>query len=387
VTDRGRTFLGAFLGIALAAAMVIALGAQWTPRPAAVGVAGKLLPEASGPLREVLMHYVPGLEDVVEASYTDFLRAVGTDVKIDVVVPKGSDLGVLDALLRRIDASGGLAGRVTIIPTDGPITTWSKDRALVARSAGGLTLVAPAEPSRSWAQRHNDWQTVESVALFSRGRLRATYLPLDFDAGDVVVDDGRIIVDGNFLEKNQHRGVTTIPELKRRLVSLFRVPVLVLGQSAGDTPRHHLAMYMTTLTDGVVLVGDIVAARSIVGEAFEPGDASGDTGEPLRADFSDATRARFDRAARDLEAAGYRVERIPNVPFDDKTYISYTNGVFETRGGSRIAYMPVYGLERLDAAARAVYERLGWQVRPIRVKTVYPFHGTIGCLVNVIDRG
>jgi hypothetical protein len=379
--------VGALFGIALAAGIVIALGTRWTPGPAAVGVSGKLLPEASGPLHEVLMHFVPGLEAIVEIPYTDFLRAVGPDTKVDLVVPKGSDRGALDALLRRIDASGALAGRVTTIPTDGPITTWSKDRALVARSATGLTLVAPAEPSRSWAQRHNDWQTVRSVSESSRGRLAATYLPLDFDAGDVVVDDARIIVDGNLLEKNQHRGVTTVGELRRRLSSLLRVPVLVLGENPGDTPRHHLAMYMTTLTDGVALVGDVGAARAIVGEPFEPGDASGDTGEPLRADFSDVMRDRFDRAARELAAAGYRVERIPNVPFDDKTYISYTNGVFETRADRRIAYMPVYGIDGLDAAARAVYERLGWEVRPIRVRTVYPFHGTIGCLVNVLDRG
>ena len=118
-----------------------------------------------------------------------------------------------------------------------------------------------------------------------------------------------------------------------------------------------------------------------------PGESDPDTGEPLRADFSDAMVARFDRAAADLTAAGWRVVRIPEVPFLDKTYMAYTNGVYETRGGARIAWMPTFDLPELDARARAVYESLGWQVRPVRARGLYPLHGTIGCLVNVLARG
>ena len=42
--------------------------------------------------------------------------------------------------------------------------------------------------------------------------------------------------------------------------------------------------------------------------------------------------------------------------------------------------------DELDARAHAVYARLGWQVRPVQVRGVYPYHGTIGCLVNVLSR-
>ena len=123
-----------------------------------------------------------------------------------------------------------------------------------------------------------------------------------------------------------------------------------------------------------------------MGDPYEPGDPSGDTGEPLHADFSDEMVNRFELAAREMAALGYRVVRIPNVPFDHKTYMAYSNGVFETRGGKRIAYMPVYGVPEMDRAAQQVYESLGWTVHTVRVKTVYPFHGTIGCLVNVVAR-
>ncbi len=127
-----------------------------------------------------------------------------------------------------------------------------------------------------------------------------------------------------------------------------------------------------------------------------PGEPSPDTGNPLRSDFSDAMVARFDRAAKDLADAGYRVVRIPTVAFDDKTYFAYTNGVYETRGGKKIAWVPQYAdtslpdaakIAKLDEAARKIYEDLGWTVKPVAVRASYPYHGTIGCLANVLARG
>jgi hypothetical protein len=351
-----------------------------------------LLPEASGALASVVMHYVPKIESMVEPSYTDFLRAVSPDVRVVMVMasePTGSDRAKLDAMLRRIDPSGSLAARTEIVQSEGPISTWSKDRALVtAAPADGRAamLVEPSEPRKDWVERHNDWLTVPQIARASSGRFASRVAPFDFDAGDFIVDGGRLIVDTNLLDKNRRRGVADVADLARRLGLYFRMPVTVLGRDFGDTPRHHLAMYMTTLDPGVVLVGDPAAARAILGDAWLPGAQSGDTDDPLAADFTSETIARFDRAADELRRAGYRVERIVNVPFDDKTYVSYTNGVFEVRGGRRIAYMPVYGFDVIDAAARSTYERLGWEVRSIRVRSVYPHHGTIGCLVNVLSR-
>jgi len=47
--------------------------------------------------------------------------------------------------------------------------------------------------------------------------------------------------------------------------------------------------------------------------------------------------------------------------------------------------VPQYGIAALDVTARSKYEALGWTVKPIRVECV-PFHGTIGCLANVLQR-
>jgi hypothetical protein len=161
---------------------------------------------------------------------------------------------------------------------------------------------------------------------------------------------------------------------------------VVLGEQPGDVPRHHLSMYLTPLTEGVVLLGDPRAGKEIVGEKFAPGEKSPDSGEALVADFSAQTVARYERAAADLARAGFRVTRIPTVPFDDKTYLAYTNGVFETRGAQKVAWVPTFDLPKLDEAALAVYRGLGWEVRPVPSRAAFPFHGTLGCLVNVLAR-
>jgi hypothetical protein len=59
----------------------------------------------------------------------------------------------------------------------------------------------------------------------------------------------------------------------------------------------------------------------------------------------------------------------------------------EQRGGQRRVYLPLYrGVERLNDAARAVWERLGYEVRPVDCTSVYGHFGCLHCLVNVLTR-
>ena len=387
---RKMVVLGTLVGIFAAGLILLLMG-----RRAVLDIdtepTGAVLPEASRPMNEVVLHYVPEAYPLVEDAYTDFLRALPTSVRVVLVVPRGmspSQQRQLQERLAAIDPS--LPTRIQKAEAEGPITTWSKDRALVTtppRPGAAARLLVPAEPSKTWRQRYNDWSTPAAIAAASAGRYEVRVAPIDFDAGDFAIEDGTVIVDTNLLAKNRHRGIGNVIELRKRVSAWLEMPVVVLGQEPGDTPRHHLAMYMAPLGGKVALVGDPRWARTLVGDAFEPGELSVETGEPLRADFSEAMTLRFERAADDLRRYGYQVVRIPNVPFDHKTYLSYTNGVFEVRDGRRIAYVPVYEIEALDQAARDVYEKLGWEVRAIRVRSAYAHHGTIGCLVNVLGRG
>jgi hypothetical protein len=214
----------------------------------------------------------------------------------------------------------------------------------------------------------------------------AREIPMAFDAGDFAVTSGRVVIDVNLYARNRSRGMKTPSDLLERAQAVFGRDVVMLGTDVGDVPQHHMSMYMALLDDETALVGDPRAGRTLVGGVYAPGETSPETGLPLRADFSLTMIARFDRAAADLAAAGFRVVRIPTVPFDDKTYFAYTNGVYETRDGRRIARVPWFDVKALDDEARRVYESLGWSVIPIAARAIYPQHGTIGCLVNVLRR-
>ena len=319
-----------------------------------------------------------------------FLTTLDSRTRLVAVVTPAADgldpATELHAFLGRLPQGEALLARTRTVVAGAPISPWSKDRALVA-SGSPAELLIPAEPSGPGPLRRADWMTPIDLARALSDELRATILPLDFDAGDLAVTGRHLLVDANLIAKNKARGIDSPDKLARVLGQAFAMETTVLGAQPGDVPRHHLSMYLTPLTDGIVLVGDPQAGRRLVGDPFRPGELSPDTGEPLSADYSAVTQARFDRAAADLTRAGFHVVRIPTVPFDDKTYFAYTNGVFETRGGRRIAWVPVFDVPALDRAALAVYAELGWETRPLPSRAAYPYHGTVGCLVNVLARG
>jgi hypothetical protein len=351
--------------------------------------AGALVRDDAGALAEVLVHYVADLEPLFADATTDFLSTLSPETRLVVVIRRGERLR-LDAFLARVDGSGALARRTRVVEVEVPIGIWSKDRALVlspsSRDGGRTELLVPPRPLPGRASRPGDWEIVPSIAREMPDRYEVRRLPLAFDAGDFTVVGERVLVDTNLLARNASRGLGSPRELGERLASLLGREVVVLGEAVGDVPRHHMSMYMAALDGGVALVGDPAAGARIVGSGFAPGERSLESGEPLRADFSGEVIARFDRAAAELSRAGFRVIRIPTVPFDDKTYFAYTNGVYETRAGRRIAWMPTFGVPSLDDAARAVYEELGWTVVPVRVRALYMEHGTIGCLAMVLAR-
>ncbi|HEY2368419.1 MAG TPA: hypothetical protein VGH87_18610, partial [Polyangiaceae bacterium] len=323
-------------------------------------------------------HYVPELEPAFAASYRDFLASLDRDVRVVFVVRRG-DRDKLDAFL----ATTAWRGRSRVIEIDGTLGIWSKDRALVAAHdpEDPIELLIPARPRAGDGSRPSDWAIVPAMAS-AMGDVRTRELPLAFDAGDFAVSRDRVVFDVNSFARNRLRGAKTRSEVRDRVRALFGRDALMLGSEVGDVPRHHMSMYMALLDHDIALVGDPIAGRAIVGDDYAPGELSPETHRPLRADFRPATIARFDRAAADLQAAGFRVVRIATVPFDDKTYFAYTNGVF----AEHVARVPSFGVGALDDSARRVYESLGWRVVPIASRDVYPLHGTIGCLVNVLRR-
>jgi hypothetical protein len=385
------SLVGACFGVGLGVLGIWALGRHQAAEPK-IQQHRALLPEADGALRHVLLHWTPKADRDLARPYADFLSAIAPNVKVTFVVPRNMaerETKMFEQRLVAIDPKKTLLARVVRVEVDGPITAWAKDRALVSKQeseSSRARLIIPAEPTDNWIERHNDWRTVAEVVRKFPEHFELDAAPFDFDAGDIAVGRGSLIIDTNLLEKNRRRGYRNLQQLAGRLGEYLQMQVITLGQDWGDTPRHHLSMYMTPLTKNQVLVGDPKAAAAIVGEPWKPGEVAGDTQLPLAADFSPETVARFERAKQQLLAQGFEVTSIVNVPFDDKTYLAYTNGVFEVRDGRRIAYVPAYDVPALDEAAHETYKKLGWEVVPIHVRSLYPFHGTIGCVVNVLER-
>lgn len=387
---------GPALGLVLVAALLLRSGRAPTlppsPRAPSAALTAAAVADDAGPLHEVLMHYVPELEPSFHDTYRDFLLSLAPETRVLFVVRR-QDRARLDAFLAALDGAGALGRRVRVVEIGRPLGIWSKDRALVLGSAAPgegrakIELVVPPRTRAGEGSRPADWDIVPAVAAALPDELVVRQLPIAFDAGDFAITRSRVVFDVNLFARNRARGFRSPGELRDRMTTLLGRDVLMLGTEPGDVPRHHMSMYMALLDGNVALVGDPEAGARLVGRDYTPGETSAESGELLRADFSAPTKARFERAAADLAAAGFRVVRIPTVPFDDKTYFAFTNGVYETRGGRRTAWMPSFGVPAIDDAARAVYEGLGWNVIPVSVRSLYAGHGTLGCVVNVLARG
>jgi hypothetical protein len=382
---------GIALGLAMTFTVLCLVPGRPAPRATPAALGGPPLAEVEGAITEVLFHFLPEMQDALRAPYTDFLGTLPARTRLVAIVPREGGAASLRPFLDSIDPD--LYGRTQVVPVPGPISPWSKDRALVLGPGTHLpitTLLTPLAPPAEWERRRNDWHTVATFAA-TREEYVARPVPLDFDAGDFAVTPRGVLVDANLITKNHARRVDSPRDLETLLEPLLGTDVIVIGTRDGDVPRHHLSMYMTPLGRNgdrdVVLVGDPRLARDVVTDQFVPGEIDPDTGRLLRADFSPTMIARHDRAAAALAQAGFEVVRIPTVPFLDKTYMAYTNGIFGTWGARRIAWVPTFEVPELDRRAHAVYARLGWEVRPVRVRSVYAYHGTIGCLANVIARG
>ncbi len=381
---------GVLLGLLVTCSVLKLVPVETAVSAAPDRLGGPPLAEDAGPLTELVFHYLPEIEPQLRAPYHDLLGTLPSDTRLIAIVTRDAGAPSVRRFLDTIDP--GLNARTRVVTVPGPISPWSKDRALVLEPGEDIpltTLLTPLPPSATWERRRNDWHTVAAFAA-RRPQFVVRQLPLEFDAGDFAVTRRGVVVDVNLLAKNRQRQLATPQDLEQRLEPLLGTDVIVLGQREGDVPRHHLSMYMMPLGRhagrDVVLVGDPRLARQVVGNQFLPGELDPDTKRPLRADFSATMIERHDRAAEALRQAGFTVVRLPSIPFLDKTYMAYTNSVLGTWGERRIAWVPVYDLPELDQQALATYERLGWEVRPVHVRSVYAFHGTIGCLVNVIRR-
>jgi hypothetical protein len=261
----------------------------------------------------------------------------------------------------------------------GDFTVWVQDPFLVGRAAGGSpTLLA------SPAVERPDGGLDEDLAPLVAAHLGwpCVPLPLPLDGANVLVCGDSVVLGGNAL---------TDPPGLDRLRSQVDARELIAIPSQSPQPLGHQDLYLAlaqpTAGTRVALVGSRTLAARVLNQ---PAD---------RSDRDD----RLDVVAGELEAAGYRVHRLPLAqvrpdPRWKPGWVSYANALVESwddRGtpGRRVI-LARYGtdggpaLADLDLAAAEIWAGLGYQVAwaegPFTWLSV--FEGGVRCLTKVLDR-
>ncbi|MEI6654691.1 MAG: hypothetical protein WCP45_07990 [Verrucomicrobiota bacterium] len=379
---RWQTVAGVALGLLVGAAVLTLTGGgggKPLPPPA-----GPILSECDGQLSELVIHYVPSAKASVVPVYRDFLGALASDVTVHVVCPNQTAFDELATAL------GDVKCRLAPVVVNHPITTWSRDRwvALAPASGGGATtLWSPRGEAAEeiWPARAGDERVGADLAAAMASSLRALRSNLYFDGGDFLADSENVFVVARALPRNIQHTVGSRDELLQMLACGLKRRVILLDKS----PDHHAGMFMVSVGQHRMLVGDPDLGRRYVKSAGgDSAMADGFMGLPGGADFTRETQHLFDAVAAQCATAGYQVIRLPVIPAcDGRTYLTYANVLIDQQAGERIVYLPYYrGAEPLNAAAREVWESLGYKVRPVDCTSVYRHFGCLHCLVNVLKR-
>jgi hypothetical protein len=337
----------------------------------------RLVSDADGVLAEVCVHYCRAFHADAFPTLHDLFAALPREASIRVVVREASEYAHLRKAL--VDRGAFLPPRMAPVVTRFPITPWAKDRfGTLACGRRAVLAVPPLNPALR-GPRANDARVPGFLSRQLAG-LEARVLPFCFEGGDLIADRDTVFLAANCLARNQPLDVDARDELLRRIEDSLGKRVVVLGNRAADVPDHHIGMYLTPLGDRRVAVGDPDWGRRLCASPAVP------TGI-LEVDACETRYARFRRVARELGAKGYALVPVPLVLTSrPRVYVSYNNSILERSRHGKHIYMPVYGIPALDAVAAGVFEREGWQVRPVRVGRLYRHTGSLRCLVGVIRR-
>lgn len=321
---------------------------------------------------------------------------------------------------------GRYPGRVELIDVEAEaLTMWPQDPFLVLRDDDGSgRLVTPARFDRA-----GDRAMAQAVA----GALGWPVMQSEllFEGGNVVSDARVAFVGADTIRANAvELGVGEI-EIARRFEALLERPVQIIGPS--PQPVAHIDLVLTPLGEGRLALADpgrgasivaellarapdtvaafeahaesvffghasIRALPSVEGDAIRPPPLQGRTPEAIA--YSRALAPVFDRLARELAAGGFEIVRVPALlaePGVSATgperflpgypLLAYQNVLLEHERDVKTVYLPHYGLDVLDRAAKTAWHAAGYRVREIDgLLTSASYGGGLRCGVKVLER-
>lgn len=328
--------------------------------------------EGSDTIQKLLLQFDPEAAEDWLPACRDLLVALPADVQVEIAV---ADLEDAVELRRLLNGATGI--RPTIHIVDTTPTCWTRDRLLVIGGDREPTFWLPRADTMEEPYVF-DVVAATAIAELSNTPRRSSGLVLE--GGDLLCSAGATFVSVETVRRNAHQ--FREEQFCEILRSVVGGRVVVLG--GDEVPHEHLDMYVTLLGPKLALVGDPQCGH----ELLQHDRAAAGTVIPdfdvWTADAADRAAEHYETVARQLQAHGIGVRRLPIVHGADGRLLTWNNALVERRGFRRRVYLPSYGLEHLQLAATRVYTQLGCDVLPIRAAGLAENGGTVRCITNVV---
>ena len=371
--------IGGSLGLFFALSVLVL---QALLKPALKIEKGPILPETQGAIKEAVVQYVSGSGFAAGPVYRDFFPRLEPEVKVHVLVP---DEAAFKEFLKFTTAS-----RADFQPllVKHPLTAWARDRWLTFSPSSdkpNLRVLLSPKGERggsSWPERAGDEKIVEDLAGMLLN-VAAERSELFFDAGDFATDSEAIFVSPSLITRNVGFTMGNKAALLKKLEQISKRKVVMLDPA----PDHHVGMYMMPAGDGTVVVADPLWGEELLKkEKIAEGEVSKLI--PGGIEKKSEVRQLYDSVAKQASDVGYRVIRIPSLHAGNgRAYVTYVNVLLDYPEGRKVVYMPSYNfLPLMNKTAAEVWEKLGYEVRPVDATNIFREGGTVHCLVNILER-
>lgn len=242
-----------------------------------------------------------------------------------------------------------------------PMTMWARDGSILLTTEQGQEVLLLPRSFRGDCQvdpklnRHVVQGTGAAPACLSQSlpELIVRRSQLGFEGGDIVASRQAALIGGEVVARNMQELKLSKPAVLELFQELFGLPVTVVE----PPPEFHLDLGFTFLDDQTVAVADPA-------EGLRLAEGNADLQKLVRATLEKGVVDKYQRAARQLTAVGFRVVRLPNLCGVGLTtpYLTYNNVLMENYATTKRVYMPVYDVPALDEAARSFYRGHGFQV-------------------------
>lgn len=301
-----------------------------------------------------------------KAVLIDLCTRLPQDVRFEVVA-EGLAAAALPALLQEWNLP---AERIRIHPLHihatpeqiyHPMTMWARDGAVLLQTAQQQEVLLLPRSFRGDCQvdpklnRHVVQGTGAAPACLSHTLpdLIVRRSQLGFEGGDVVASRRSVLIGGEVVARN----MSELKLSKDAVLELFREQFGLPVHMVSPPPEFHLDLGFTFLDDQTIAVAD-------PGEGLELAQGDPNLAKLIQATLDKGVVEKYQRAAQQLTAVGYRVVRLPNLCGVGLTtpYLTYNNVLLENYSGVKRVYMPVYGVPALDDCARQFYRSHGFQV-------------------------